>query len=73
MAVHDQAVGSDVIQYEVEGGVATIWLNRPEVKNCVNWELLIGSGGCWTARRRTTTRASWSSAAAATRSAPAPI
>src|SRR3954454_12245935 len=32
------------IQYEVNDGVATIWLNRPEVKNCVNWELLIGLG-----------------------------
>ena len=33
-------VGSEVIQYEVVDGVATIWLNRPEVRNCVNWELL---------------------------------
>ena len=33
-------VGSDVIQYEVEDHVATVWLNRPEVRNCVNWELL---------------------------------
>ena len=37
-------VASDVIQYEVENGVATIWLNRPEVKNCINWELLMGLG-----------------------------
>jgi enoyl-CoA hydratase len=32
--------GSDVIQYEVEDHVATVWLNRPEVRNCVNWDLL---------------------------------
>ena len=31
----------DYVQYEVSGGVATLWLNRPEVKNCVNWGLLI--------------------------------
>jgi enoyl-CoA hydratase/carnithine racemase len=30
----------EYIQYEVADGVATIWLNRPEVKNCVNWGLL---------------------------------
>src|SRR4030088_2326185 len=35
---------SDVLQYEVSGGIATIWLNRPEVKNCINWELLIKLG-----------------------------
>ena len=34
----------EVIQYEVENGVATIWFNRPEVKNCVNWALLTGLG-----------------------------
>jgi enoyl-CoA hydratase len=37
-------VATDVIQYEVDGGVATIWLNRPEVKNAVNWALLTGLG-----------------------------
>jgi enoyl-CoA hydratase/carnithine racemase len=37
-------VATDVIQYEVDNGVATIWLNRPEVKNCINWELLMGLG-----------------------------
>ena len=40
MTVQEQAsqtaTGGEVIQYELEGGVATIWLNRPEVKNCVN-------------------------------------
>src|ERR1700747_3790589 len=35
---------TEVIQYEVDGPVATIWLNRPEVKNCVNWDLLIQLG-----------------------------
>jgi enoyl-CoA hydratase/carnithine racemase len=34
----------DYVQYEVDDGVATLWLNRPEVKNCVNWELLIQLG-----------------------------
>ena len=34
------AVASDPIQYEVNDHIATIWLNRPEVRNCVNWELL---------------------------------
>jgi enoyl-CoA hydratase len=44
MSVQEQTTSSDVIQYEVENGVATIWLNRPEVKNCVNWDLLMGLG-----------------------------
>jgi enoyl-CoA hydratase/carnithine racemase len=39
-----QLATDDVIQYEVDGGVATIWLNRPEVKNCVNWALLTNLG-----------------------------
>jgi enoyl-CoA hydratase len=34
----------EFVQYEVAGGVATIWLNRPEVRNCVNWELLMQLG-----------------------------
>src|SRR3954467_12424897 len=34
----------EFIQYEVVDGVATIWLNRPEVKNCVNWGLLMQLG-----------------------------
>jgi enoyl-CoA hydratase len=37
-------LGSGVIQYEVGDGVATVWLNRPEVRNCVNWELLTRLG-----------------------------
>ena len=43
MSVQDQ-VATEVVQYEVEDGVATIWLNRPEVKNCVNWDLLTSLG-----------------------------
>jgi len=31
---------SAFVDYEVADGAATIWLNRPEVKNCVNWTLL---------------------------------
>ena len=31
----------EYVQYEVADGVATLWLNRPEVKNCVNWALLV--------------------------------
>ena len=34
----------EFIQYEVVDGVATIWLNRPEVRNCVNWGLLTQMG-----------------------------
>ena len=34
----------EFIQYEVADGVATIWLNRPEVRNCVNWALLTQMG-----------------------------
>ena len=30
----------EFVQYEVADGVCTIWLNRPEVMNCVNWGLL---------------------------------
>ena len=56
MTVQEQtsqtATGSEVIQYEVNDGVATIWLNRPEVKNCVNWDLLTGLGRGARARRR---------------------
>jgi len=34
----------DVLQYEVDNGVATIWLNRPHKKNCINWALLMALG-----------------------------
>src|SRR4029077_18114292 len=35
---------TDYVQYEVADGVATLWLNRPEVKNCVNWGVLTQLG-----------------------------
>jgi len=52
MAVESNAVSvngagetePEFIQYEVADGVATIWLNRPEVRNCVNWGLLTQMG-----------------------------
>jgi enoyl-CoA hydratase/carnithine racemase len=31
---------TEPIQYEVADHVATIWLNRPHIRNAVNWELL---------------------------------
>jgi enoyl-CoA hydratase len=34
------AADTEPIQYEVDGHVATIWLNRPHIRNAVNWELL---------------------------------
>jgi enoyl-CoA hydratase len=34
----------EFVQYEVADGVATVWLNRPEVRNCVNWGLLTQLG-----------------------------
>src|SRR5918911_4041434 len=42
--VNGRRAAQEVIQYEVEDGVATIWLNRPEVMNCVNWGLLTQLG-----------------------------
>ncbi len=36
----DQKVKDDVVQYEVDGPIATIWINRPEVKNCVSPRVL---------------------------------
>jgi enoyl-CoA hydratase len=48
MTVQEQAdqkaAGEEVIQYEVNDGVATIWLNRPHVRNAVNWDLLMSLG-----------------------------
>src|SRR4051812_28732704 len=48
MALEVQSNGAsatgEFIQYEVSDHVATIWLNRPEVRNCVNWDLLMGLG-----------------------------
>ena len=37
-AVDPVEVEPEFVQYEVADRVATIWLNRPEVKNCVNWD-----------------------------------
>src|SRR3989337_3598357 len=34
----------EFVQYDVADGVCTIWLNRPEVMNCVNWGLLTQLG-----------------------------
>jgi enoyl-CoA hydratase len=48
MSVQEQerqeAGTEEVIQYEVKDSVAWIWLNRPHVKNAVNWELLTNLG-----------------------------
>jgi enoyl-CoA hydratase len=44
MQEQSQAETGEVLQYEVDGGVATIWLNRPHKKNCINWELLMALG-----------------------------
>ena len=52
--------------------VATIWLNRPEVKNCVNWGLLVQMGEAVEKAGADDDVRSCSSAAAATRSARAP-
>jgi enoyl-CoA hydratase len=35
-----EVAGGDVVQYEKDAPVVTIWLNRPHVKNCINWETL---------------------------------
>lgn len=41
---HAAQAQPEFIQYEVVDGVATVWLNRPEVRNCVNWGLLMQLG-----------------------------
>src|SRR5215213_6938043 len=38
------ATTEEFVQYEVADAVCTIWLNRPEVRNCVNWGLLTQLG-----------------------------
>jgi enoyl-CoA hydratase/carnithine racemase len=35
-----QVAKGETVQYEKAGAVLTIWLNRPHVKNCINWETL---------------------------------
>ena len=47
------------VEYEVSEGIATIWLNRPHVKNCFNWEQLTSSAPRSSAPRRMTMRGSW--------------
>jgi len=37
---------SNVLEYEVKNGVATLWLNRPHIKNCINWDMLMRMGEC---------------------------
>src|SRR6201995_4756774 len=46
MSVQEQAVPTreGAVEYAVSGGIATIWLNRPHVKNCFNWEQIITMG-----------------------------
>ncbi len=44
MSVQEQAAPpttEGAVEYEVSDGIATIWLNRPHVKNCFNWEQII--------------------------------
>jgi enoyl-CoA hydratase/carnithine racemase len=31
---------AQTVQYEKSGDIVTIWLNRPEVRNCINWPTL---------------------------------
>ena len=65
-------LGPEFVQYEVVDQVATIWLNRPEVKNCVNWGLLTQFGAALERAERDPDVRVVLSAAAARRSAPAP-
>src|SRR6201994_2955834 len=47
MSVQEQApppTKEGAVEYEVSDGIATIWLNRPHVKNCFNWEQLTTFG-----------------------------
>src|SRR6201993_2266203 len=48
MSVQEQAASPSLaegaVEYEVSGGIATIWLNRPHVRNCFNWEQIITMG-----------------------------
>ena len=39
-----EAATEGAVEYEVSDGIATIWLNRPRVKNCFNWEQLTTFG-----------------------------
>ena len=47
--------GPEFVQYEVADWVATIWLNRPEVKNCVNWARCSSSARRWSGPSATRT------------------
>ena len=61
-------VEPEFVQYEVVDQVATIWFNRPEVKNCVNWGLLTQFGAALErAERDPDVRACWSARARARR------
>ena len=41
-----QTLNEDIVQYEQKGPVATIWINRPHVKNCINSRALDLLGDC---------------------------
>ena len=44
MTVQEQTTTEGAVEYEVSDGIATIWLNRPHVRNCFNWEQLTTFG-----------------------------
>src|ERR1700746_8745 len=44
MTVQEQTTREGAVEYEVSDGIATIWLNRPHVKNGFNWEQLTTFG-----------------------------